>query len=204
MHSRVSNAIRSAALTLSVALGILACVVSTPQITTAQAKGWAQLIDDGHQLQAQGRYAEAEASFQSAVDQANAPFQPQAAARSMNYLAVVKQIRGNYPAAEALYRGAMDICERNPAPLDMAAILLNQARLCAARSEFDQAEALCRRSFEIHRSRLGPDHPTAVTDYSRSFCARALLRPTLGRVWRPLPTHLAASNSIAHRNSLAT
>jgi len=81
-------------------------------------------------------------------------------ARSMNYLALVKQIRGDYSAAEALYRSALGACEQHP--VDLAAILLNQARLCGAEGKLDQAEALCRRSLGIHRSQLGPDHPSVA------------------------------------------
>jgi len=50
-----------------VALALLFCSVSS-----AQDKTRVQLLATGQQLQAEGRYAEAEASFQSAFNQAQA------------------------------------------------------------------------------------------------------------------------------------
>src|SRR5579872_2728234 len=162
MYQRVEKVVWAIALSPNVALVFFAWVASSPPVAMAQKKAWAQFLADGQQLQTQGRYPEAESSFQSAVEQSQAYSQPLATARSMNYLAVVKQIRGDYSAAEALYRSALEICERHPAPLDLAAIFLNQSRLYGAQGRFDQAEVLARRSLEIHRSQLGPDHPSVA------------------------------------------
>ena len=120
----------------------------------------AQSFSAGQTLQDEGRYAEAEASFQTALDQAKTQSDK---ALALNHLAVVKQIRGDYAAAEILYRQATAICP--PDSLELAAILLNQARLCGTQGRFDEAETLCRQALEIHRSKLPPNHPSLADSY---------------------------------------
>src|SRR5690348_1342754 len=161
MHERPSGCNWSTALIPGVALGFLAAAVYVPQIE-AQDKALNQLVKTGQQLQAQGRYVEAESLFQSAVEQAEAYSEPLVIARTMNYLGAVKHTRGDYSAAAALYRSANEFCERHPAPLDLAAVLLNQARLAGAEGKFEQAEALCQRTLDIYRARLGPEHPNVA------------------------------------------
>jgi len=157
MDGHLSGCNWSARLIADVALGVLAAAVCVAAVK-AQDKALRQLVDAGQQLQAEGRYVEAESLLQSALNQAKASSEPLAIARTMNYLGVVKHTRGDYSAAEALYRSATEICERNPAPLDLAAVLLNQARLAGAEGKFDQAEALCKKTLDIYPARLGPDH----------------------------------------------
>ena len=99
MRLRARNAIESPALTLSVVVGVLALAISVPQIATAVDRT-AELLAAGQRFQDQGHYPEAESSFQAALEQAEASSEPLIAARSMNRLALVKQIRGNHAAAE--------------------------------------------------------------------------------------------------------
>src|ERR1022692_4652474 len=86
------------------AVGILGCCVFGPPASMAQDAEWGQLLAQGQQLQAQGRYAEAASSFQSALDRASASSQPLETAQSLYQLALVKQVLGDYSSAGALYR----------------------------------------------------------------------------------------------------
>ena len=94
---------------LRLALGILACCALMPSACAGQDPELTQLLASGQQLQEQGRYEEAESSFQSALDRACASSEPVATAQIMYQLAMVKQIRGDFPGSEALYQKAMDL-----------------------------------------------------------------------------------------------
>lgn len=73
------------------------------RVSVAQDREWPGLLARGQELQAQGRYAEAESTFQSALDQSSDPL---AVAQSLNRLGFSKQIRGDYSAAESLFQKA--------------------------------------------------------------------------------------------------
>src|SRR5215472_1330733 len=103
-------------------LGPLTPAPLMAQATTLPEKAWSQFVAEGQRLQALGRYGEAESSFKSALDRADTPL---AKAKTMNYLALAKQLRGDYQAAASLYGGARNILDQHPAPLDMALLLLN-------------------------------------------------------------------------------
>ncbi len=107
-------------------LGILVCCASMPPACAGQDAELTQLLASGEQLQEQGRYEEAESTFQSALDRARASSEPLATAQIMYQLAMVKQIRGDFSGSEALYQKAIDL---HPSPRLTAAILLNNARL---------------------------------------------------------------------------
>ena len=140
-------------------LAFLTCCVLTSPAALAQDRELAQLLSQGQQLQAEGRYGEAASSFQSALDRANASGKPLDIAQSMYQLALVKQVLGDYSAAGALYEKATDLCVRNPAPKLLAAILLNNARLDGVEGKFGEAAVLAAKSLELHRAQFGPDHP---------------------------------------------
>jgi tetratricopeptide (TPR) repeat protein len=139
-------------------------VIALTATTAAQSvvtKNIAELLAAGQRCQSEGRYAEAENTFSAAVAAARATSEYHALARSMNYLASVKQIRGDYSAAEELYRAAIQICDRyRLPPQENAAILVNEGRLFSAQGRFDMAAAAARQSLEIHESELGPHHPS--------------------------------------------
>src|SRR5258708_29526729 len=100
MQKRPPGCNWSTVLIPSVVLGFLAATVYVPQIE-GQDKALNQLVEMGQQLQAQGRYVEAEAALQSAVDRAAASSEPLVVARTMNDLGAVKHTRGQYSAAAA-------------------------------------------------------------------------------------------------------
>ena len=167
----------------SVAAAVFWCAVSVPKIALAQDKTWDQLLAAGQKLQSQGRYAEAESSFQAALDRAKALPEPLAAARSMNYLGAVKQIRGEYSAAEALYASALDICGQHPAPLEKAAILLNQARLFGAEGKLNEAEVVCGRSLRSIDPNLGRTIRALPTRWTLSPLFNCAWDTTRKRCW---------------------
>jgi len=123
----------------------------------ADDRSWVEWLAEGQQLQAQGRYGEAESCFRSALEHAKASADPLGTARSMNSLALAKQILGDYLSAETLYQSATSIFGQYPSPLDSGAILLNRARLYKDQGKFDEAVSLCRRALKIQRAQLGPD-----------------------------------------------
>jgi tetratricopeptide (TPR) repeat protein len=139
-------------------------VVATVTFVAAQPAGnktIAGTLAAGQRFQSQGRYADAENAFSEAVASARETSDFQALARSMNYLASVKQIRGDYSTAGELYRAAIQVCDRDGLPpREKAAILLNEGRLYSAEGRFDMAAAATRQSLEIHESGLGPRHPS--------------------------------------------
>src|ERR1035438_4707944 len=144
------------------AVGILVCCVFGPPASMAQDAEWGQLLAQGQQLQAQGRYAEAASSFQSALDRASASSHPLETAQSLYQLGLVKQVLGEYSSAGALYEKANALCEQHPAPRLMGAILLNNARLYGVEGKFEEAALLAGKSLEIHQAQLGPNHPSVA------------------------------------------
>src|SRR5579872_5380681 len=146
----------------TLALAILICGALTPIRLIAEDAQWTGLLTQGQQLQARGRYSEAAASFQAAVDHAAASAQPLEIAQSLYQLALVKQVLGEYSSATSLYEKATALCERNPAPKLMAAILLNHARLNGLEGNFEAAAVLAEKSLELHRAELGPTHPSVA------------------------------------------
>src|SRR5580704_4615285 len=147
---------------LMVSLGMPAVSVLAAQTSSTEQDGWEQLVAHGQSLQAEGRYGEAQAVFEAALDEAKTTSQPLAIARILNALALVKQIRGDFASAEALYNRAIEICNLHPDDRLMAVILLNTARLNGAVSRFEDAKALAQRSLALHQALLGKNHPSVA------------------------------------------
>ena len=135
-------------------------------LAVGQTATWEQLIASGGGFQAEGRYAEAETAFRSALEKAESSAKPLQVARSLNELAMLLQIRGDFVHAEELYRRAMAIWEASPEQLNLAAVLNNLANVYGAEARYDKAEPLCRRALEIQMRISGPESRARVTGVS--------------------------------------
>jgi tetratricopeptide (TPR) repeat protein len=113
-------------------------------IAAAQTPTWEQLTNSGAELQAKGRYAEAQAAFRSALERAESLADPGRMTRSLSDLGRPLEIRGDYTQAEELYLKALAIHEAAPESLNLAVALHNLANLYRAEGQYDRAELLCR------------------------------------------------------------
>ncbi|MCU1273367.1 MAG: tetratricopeptide repeat family protein, partial [Bryobacterales bacterium] len=111
-------------------------------ISAAQTLTWEQWIASGTELQAQGKYAEAQIAFRGALEKAEASAERARVAKSLNHLAMILQMRGDFPHAEELYRRALPILETSAEPLNLATGLSNLANLYGVAGQYDKAEPL--------------------------------------------------------------
>lgn len=126
----------------------------------------------------QGRYAEAETLWESALKDAES-FQPEdpRLVVSLNNLAQLYDDRKKYAGAEPLYQRLLAIDEKTLGPdhPDVATILYRLAKLYQAQGKYAEAEPLYQRALAIRDGVLGPSHPDVVV-ILESYAA--LLRDT--------------------------
>ncbi|MET4128509.1 tetratricopeptide (TPR) repeat protein [Roseovarius sp. MBR-38] len=119
-------------------------------------------------LDAQGRYAEAEALYREAleIDRATVGEGHRDFASGLNNLAGVVRLQDRYEEAERLLRKALKIDratlgDRHP---EYAIHLNNLANVVRALGRFEQAETLYREALEIARATVGEAHPAYAID----------------------------------------
>ncbi len=146
-------------------VGIL-CVVFVSIQACTQETQWDKHMTTAAKAYQQGRYTDAERSFQAAVKDAEA-FGPQdpRLATSLNNLAELYRLQGKYAEAEPLNKRALAIRKRSlgPAHPDVANSLNNLAGLYHQQGKYDEAEPLYKRSLAIVEKALGPEHPHVAT-----------------------------------------
>ena len=115
----------------------------------------------GDRAYQQGRYAEAERFFTSALERAErvGPQDPRVAL-SLGLLAAAYQAGGSYAPAEPLLQRALVIGETllGPNHPEVASTLTALARLDTAQGRFAQADPFLRRALAIDERVLGPEH----------------------------------------------
>ena len=140
---------------------ILWVVLVSPQ-ASAQGTAWERHMAAGVKAYQQGRYADAEKSFQAAVKEAEG-FEPQdpRLATSLNNLAELYRYQGQYAKAESLYKRALSIWEKalGPEHPDVAQSLNNLGVLYLIQGKYAEAEPLHKRALAIREKALGPNHP---------------------------------------------
>jgi tetratricopeptide (TPR) repeat protein len=128
-----------------------------------QTKLATALNEHGLTLRAQGRYSEAEALLNKALEiarytigEAHPSF-----ATHLNNLAWVAQAQGRYPEAEALFNQALEIDRKTigEAHPSFAIHLNNLAMAVQTQGRYSEAEALFNQALEIGRKTIGEAHP---------------------------------------------
>ncbi|NQU47311.1 MAG: tetratricopeptide repeat protein [Planctomycetes bacterium] len=121
------------------------------------------LVSDGHQFQAQGRYAEAEVAFGRMLEITEEFFSSELTrmAASMNFLARLYDAQGRLSDALPLYERALPIWVEalGPENPNVAASKSNLAEAYRKVGRFSEAEPLFLDAISIIEKSLGPDHP---------------------------------------------
>ncbi len=142
------------------------CVVFVFIQACAQETQWDKHMTTAAKAYQQGRYTDAERSFQAAVKEAEAlgPQDPRLAT-SLNNLAELYRLQGKYAEAEPLNKRALAIRQKalGPAHPDVANSLNNLAGLYHQQGKYNEAEPLYKRSLAIVEKALGPAHPHVAT-----------------------------------------
>ncbi|HEX7784784.1 MAG TPA: tetratricopeptide repeat protein, partial [Methylomirabilota bacterium] len=157
---RPGSAISRAALVLP-ALALLLLVAARASAQPADPQSWESPMAAGDRAYQQGRYAEAERFFTSALERAErvGPQDPRVAL-SLGLLAAAYQAGGSYAPAEPLLQRALVIGETllGPNHPEVASTLTALARLDTAQGRFAQADPFLRRALAIDERVLGPEH----------------------------------------------
>ncbi len=125
------------------------------------SRAWRLANDRGCEALNQGRYAEAEDSLLTALEEAK-NFEPEdpRLGISLDNLTNVYNAQGKYAEAERLYQRALAIVEKalGPEHLDVAVILNNLASVYYTQAKYAKAERLYQRALAIVEKALGPEH----------------------------------------------
>ncbi|HBI47007.1 MAG TPA: hypothetical protein DDY78_29760 [Planctomycetales bacterium] len=117
----------------------------------------------GNALYGEGKYEEAAASYEAALELASGVFGTNSlnTATILNNLAALYDDMGQYAKAEPLYRRALRIREDKLGKdhPDAAQCLNNMANLYDHMGQYAKAEPLYQRSLKIREDKLGKDHP---------------------------------------------
>src|SRR5712691_4310083 len=121
------------------------CLALWASPASPQEDLWKRDVAAGRHAYQEGRYAEAERLFQSAIKEAErfGPEDPRVAT-TLNNLAELYRAQRKYAQAEPLYRRALAINEKTlgPAHPNVGATLHNLAGLYHAQGKYAQAESL--------------------------------------------------------------
>lgn len=154
--------IQSAQATLEIIKASIApTIVLSVEITTLSTLGTLQRI--------QGNYAEAEQTYQRAIElmETRGTQQHQSKKTQLaNYLAIVYKYWGKFDKAESLYQDTLATLTKqyghhHP---DVAAIYHNLAGLNHARGDYQTAETWARQSYQLHLELFGAQHPKTIAD----------------------------------------
>jgi len=169
-------------------------LLATTELPTPQRLSAARLFNDiGFYAHTQGKYAEAESLFQSAlaIREQQLGLDHLGTAVSLNNLAALYADQGKYDQAEPLYQRALTIREQQLGldHSDTAQSLNNLAALYADQGKYDLAEPLLQRALAIRQQVLGANHPSTAstlnnlarlyTDQSKYDQAEPLLQRAL-------------------------
>ena len=122
--------------------------------------------DGGYKALKEGKYAEAEKLFRTAIQEAeSAQVQDSTLANSLNGLALTFYRQGKYPEAEPLFKRALQLNGRfsGADSANVAVVLNNLAGLYESQAKYAEAEPLYKRALAIHEQKLGAEHPSVAT-----------------------------------------
>ena len=148
-------------------LAILIALCLWPAGLSAQSAALMGAHNYYKELNAQGRYAEAEPYARRALELGEKEFGPDGrkTAVLLNRLASLYHDQGRYADAEPLYERSLAIWEKALGP-DHPAVAIGLAylaRLYRRVGRFAQAEPLLKRALGIHEKASGGDHPDVAT-----------------------------------------
>ncbi len=145
----------------SIKASISPAIALSLEITNLSSLGTLQRI--------QGNYAEAEHSYQRAIElietQGTEEYQSKRV-QLANNLAIVYKYWGKFEAVERLYQQTLTTLQSkygNHHP-DVASIYHNLAGLNHARGDYQTAETWARQSYQLHRELFGAQHPQTIAD----------------------------------------
>ena len=169
--------LRAIVLIVTLSLGLLAALLAVwPVVSSAQGTDWERHMEAGRAANQQGRYVEAEKSFQAALNEIEKSGPPDRLALTLLYLGRFYREQGRYAEAEPLLKRALAIWEkRRLAHPHMTTSLKNLVLIYDAEGRYDEAGSLYKRVIAIFEKRLGPDHPEVATTLENYA---ALLRKT--------------------------
>ncbi len=137
---------------------------------SAQETFWQEHMAAATKAYKQGRYTEAEKSWQSAVKKAEEGFGPedQRVFLSLRELVALYHVQGRITEAVPLAKRSLVIVEKIMGPEHplVATSLNNLAALYQAQGKYAEAEPLYKRSLAIREKALGPEHPSVATSLS--------------------------------------
>src|SRR5262249_43878 len=140
---------------------------------------------------AEGRTAEAEPLFQSALQILEATHGPDdsSAATVMNNLATVYDVQGRDRDAEALYVRAVEVLERTAGADDphLATSLQNLALFYHAHGRLAEARPLYERALQMSTNRSRPDDPNTIALRERYQALQQEQRMTPGELFTRTP-----------------
>ena len=127
-----------------------------------------ELLTQSHEKQAAGKFEEAVALAERALQSAQKELGPEhgAVAMSLATLAQLYEQKGDYNRAEGFYKRALVIAEKPNSilqPFFVATILNGLGRLYDLNSDFLRAEQLYKRALDIQEKTLGPEDPQVAT-----------------------------------------
>ncbi|GAA3198470.1 tetratricopeptide repeat protein [Dactylosporangium siamense] len=146
------------------AAGIMGALPSQPDVLLRLRVQAA--VGLGGNLRRQGRYAEAEAVFRGACDEA-APHRTDLEMVPLhNELGVLYKFAGRLDDARDRYATVRAVLEAAYGPDDpvLAPVWHNLAGLAHSRGDLAEGEAYARRSLALHRAAFPADHPAVVAD----------------------------------------
>jgi tetratricopeptide (TPR) repeat protein len=139
---------RRAFLSPCASLGLTALIASS-LVFAVQPNPCDKLTVAAVQAVGQGRYAEAEAMFRSAIAAAEQSADRIRLARGLNDLASLLWVLGDLAHAEELYRRGIPICEDSRQVLDLAWILSSLGSLYADEAQYNKAAPLFDRALSL-------------------------------------------------------
>ena len=161
-YEQALTAVHSAQATLeAIKANISPAIALCLEITTLSTLGTLQRI--------QGNYAEAEQTYQQAIElietQGIEEYQSKKT-QLANNLAIVYKYWGKFDQAERLYEDTLATCKKQHGTHhpDVATIYHNLAGLNHARRDYQTAETWARQSYQLHLEIFGSHHPKTIAD----------------------------------------
>jgi len=189
--------------------------VGAPAMAAAPADQLERLLTAGRAHRAAGRYPEAKAVLERALEVAEVAHGSASleVAEVLNELGIAAKYAGRFADGEAAYGRALAIVERELGPEDdaVASLFHNLGGLAHARGDHEAAEPLARRSVELRTALWGPDdvqvaldrgaHAAILVELGRLTEAEAVLREVIDTLRRAPDDELETAVTL---NNLAT
>jgi tetratricopeptide (TPR) repeat protein len=131
-----------------------------------QLSRWRTASEMGHRAFGEGRYADAEGEYRTALAEARqAGKKDLRLSEALNDLGEACRVRGKLDEAEQLFREALEIreAELGSDDLSVAQTLNNLAAVYSAKGEFEPAASLYRQAIDVEEYSLGREHPVVAT-----------------------------------------